>query len=223
MEERATGSTKARPSFKCCAQGAVQLAPPGHYPDDLMRLLSETETVNGRVKRTTRCEAFHTLIRHYNDAFSFCSLGADINRDLANARGGSYTFQAHGRLYHRIGALQPSGDSAPAFAQLYIFDGEDEQLAKRGVAFRGLADGVSRLIQYVLRQHHPFIQYFQSNAERVRNDSLMTISIGIVESAVADPRRYYRPSVLEVAALVPNGSTRGERQLTLKNASGGPL
>ncbi|KAF1982527.1 hypothetical protein K402DRAFT_296231, partial [Aulographum hederae CBS 113979] len=98
------------PRFNCCADGSIVLPPTLPPPQEL-----------SDVCRTEESERFHRAIRYYNDAFSFCSIGVQIDRELAQQLRGGYTFRAHGAFYHRIGALQPEHKPA-AYAQLYIFD-----------------------------------------------------------------------------------------------------
>ena len=66
---------------------------------------------------------FQEKIRAYNCALAFDSLGANIDRGLANAKQGLYTFRIHGLVYHSIGQLLPKDNEAPKYAQIYIHDG----------------------------------------------------------------------------------------------------
>ncbi|KAF1980631.1 hypothetical protein K402DRAFT_300195, partial [Aulographum hederae CBS 113979] len=216
IEERIRSSSKINPRFNCCADGSIVLPPILPPPQELSDLFTATEIRTGRVCRTEESERFHRAIRYYNDAFSFCSIGVQIDRELAQQLRGGYTFRAHGAFYHRIGALQPEHKPA-AYAQLYIFDTEDEQLTHRSIAFRNLDPNISRMIQRVLHEYHPFVQAFQNNAERIRTDNSITLRLGIVEDATKDPRVYNRPTASEVAALIPTtGAGDGARHIMLQ-------
>ena len=47
--------------------------------------------------------------------------------DTINRQGrGPYVFRLHGQTYHRIGSLLPEAGAAPKFAQLYIYDTDNE-------------------------------------------------------------------------------------------------
>jgi hypothetical protein len=148
IEERKVNTTKIKPQFTCCVNGAVQIPPQPQYPAVLQKLLADC--VPGEQRRTRRSVEFHQFIRHYNNSFSFCSLGAEIDDQLARQLTGVYTFRAHGQLYHRIGSLRAQGNTNPSFAQLYIFDSDEEQLQLRQRAFPNLNTQILRTIQQCL-------------------------------------------------------------------------
>ena len=226
IDEKLANSTRRTPAFNCCAQGSVHVPLQLDFPERVLELLAGHERHHDRARRTHRSEEFHRLIRHYNNAFSFCSLGTSFDRALAQQLGGAYTFRIHGALHHSIGALHPAGSAAPAYAQLYVFDGFDEQLERRGQAFHNLDPGVLRTIQEVLLELHPYVQALRNNAARIRADRSVTIRIGIEESGSMDPRTYNRPSVQEVAALIPvptDDTAYSTRHIVLQNAATGRL
>ena len=68
---------------------------------------------------------FKDNIRIYNAMFSFTSMGGKIDNSLNN-RSGPYVYRMYGQNYHRIGNLLPNDGHPPRFAQLYIYDTENE-------------------------------------------------------------------------------------------------
>jgi len=164
-------------------------------------------------------------VRHYNNAFAFTSICAKIDEELAKALRGGFTFRAHGALYHRVSTLHPPPGVAPSFAQLYVFDTEDEQFQRRRAAFTGLCDEVLREVQTVLHALHPHVLAFKSNAERIRNDPSVSLRLQLVERQCNDPRRYNLPSAHEIAALIPidDVSESGRRCIVLENREGSDL
>jgi hypothetical protein len=86
----------------------------GPYPDLLKALLTETIlTSGGNIKRSPRSESFHTMIRGYNNAFAFTSLGVNLDQRMLRATNGIYTFRIHGTLCHRMGPLEPAPREPP--------------------------------------------------------------------------------------------------------------
>ena len=61
--------------------------------------------------------------------FSFTSIGAKIHSSI-NDGCGPPQFILSGQNYHRIGSLLPDKGSSPKFAQLYIYDTENETTNK---------------------------------------------------------------------------------------------
>ena len=69
---------------------------------------------------------FRDNIRTYNNVFSFCSLGVEIDESVWGPMG-IYTFRIKGSLCHRIGSLLPTEGEQPKFAQIYITDSDPNQ------------------------------------------------------------------------------------------------
>ena len=94
-------STSTKDDFKfsiCCGQGKVVIPALPSPPELLMHLLTATDS---------RGRAFREYIRAYNSALVFASLGVNLDKELASARRGVYTFRIHGVVHHYIGQLTP--------------------------------------------------------------------------------------------------------------------
>ena len=61
-------------------------------------------------------------IRKYNSGHSCTSVGATIDKNLADGRQGVYTLRVQGAVVHEMGALRPAEGNPPKFAQIYIQD-----------------------------------------------------------------------------------------------------
>lgn len=48
---------------------------------------------------------FHKNIRAYNNIFAFTSFGVNLDKEIASARKGMYTFRAQGQIYHDLPSL----------------------------------------------------------------------------------------------------------------------
>jgi hypothetical protein len=57
--------------------------------------------------------------------FSFTSPGMEIDKGNKNVRGPP-TLRIQGQTCHRIGSMLPESGQKPKFAQLYIYDTENE-------------------------------------------------------------------------------------------------
>ena len=100
----------------CCQKGKVQLPFLQEPPKLLLDLL------NGK---DSRSQHYLQNIRSYNSMFSFTSIGGNIQSSI-NDGSGPPQFILHGQNYHRIGSLLPNSGSSPKFAQLYIYDTQNE-------------------------------------------------------------------------------------------------
>src|SRR5579859_8244742 len=65
--------------------------------------------------------SFRMLIRNYNNALAFSSLGVTIDHSVVG-QSGIYTFKVQGELVHRIRSLLPHPGEVPRFAQKHILD-----------------------------------------------------------------------------------------------------
>lgn len=72
-----------------------------------------------------RYKNFKENIRAYNSLFSFTSLGGKVESGI-NDGNGPPQFILSGQNYHRIGSLIPPEGAPPKFAQLYIYDTQNE-------------------------------------------------------------------------------------------------
>jgi hypothetical protein len=100
----------------CCKKGKITL-PLMKEPPSLIRNL-----FNGCHPKSSH---FFVNIRSYNNMFSFTSLGGKIDSGVENGPGPPH-FVISGQNYHRIGSLVPKTGQPPKFAQLYIYDTQNE-------------------------------------------------------------------------------------------------
>ncbi|GJY29161.1 reverse transcriptase domain-containing protein, partial [Tanacetum coccineum] len=113
---RATGALNQSYSI-CCSRGKVKLGTELKEPPKLLKDLITNEY--------NKSAAFIDNIRHYNSMFAFTSMGGKVD-DTVNYRRGPFCYHIHGENYHRVGSLLLGTDKTPKFAQLYIFDTENE-------------------------------------------------------------------------------------------------
>ena len=72
---------------------------------------------------------FMKSIRIYNAFFSFLSLKAESDINLS--KNNVYTYRIRGIVQHRIGSLTPSEGCKPKCTQIYIYDGNQEELRQK--------------------------------------------------------------------------------------------
>ena len=140
----------------CCSSGKdvnVPLLNPA--PNKLNDLLSGNHP---------KSESFKKNIRQYNAAFAFTSLGVKIDHAITNAPG-PYCFRIHGELCHHSGALLPQENQPPIYAQLHIYD-EEEQLRFRINNNPNLDPAILAIIQDALYRSHPYVNLYK-NAQEV--------------------------------------------------------
>lgn len=100
----------------CCQKGKVKLPFLQGPPQLLMSLMFGKDERSNHYKEN---------IRAYNNMFSFTSIGGKI-QSLITDSSGPPQFILTGQNYHRIGSLLPEDGCQPKFAQLYIYDTQNE-------------------------------------------------------------------------------------------------
>nr|GFB02851.1 hypothetical protein CTI12_AA260590 [Tanacetum cinerariifolium] len=80
------------------------------------------DLINGNHPKST---SFIDNIRRYNSMFAFTSI--DAKQDMSVNQGhGTYCYRIQGENYHRMGTLLPDEGNPLMFAQLYIYDTQNE-------------------------------------------------------------------------------------------------
>ena len=114
--EEKTGRTKKTDLFSiCCAKGKVKLPDPSILPILIQKLLENSQ--------------FMSNIRIYNASFSFLSFKAEADINLS--KNNVYTYRIRGNVQHRIGPLCSNDGGQAKCAQIYIYDGNHEELRQR--------------------------------------------------------------------------------------------
>lgn len=108
----------AVPKFQlCCGKGKVVLPLLRTPPPFLKHLLSNENDV--------LCRNYQQNCRLYNIMFAFTSPGMKIDNRFNNGNGPP-NMRIQGQACHRIGSMMPVHGEKPKFAQLYIYDTDNE-------------------------------------------------------------------------------------------------
>lgn len=140
----------------CCKSGKIELPPLCPLPEPLATLLN----FNG----DARSKRFLRQIRSYNSIFAFTSMGAVIDKSINNGNA-PYVFKINGVVHHRIGTLLPSRGAPPKFAQLYIYD-SDNEIQNRLNIFENDCDNADRPDPEIVSA---LTRMFDTNNELVKN------------------------------------------------------
>jgi hypothetical protein len=127
QERKGKGKDTTNPKFQmCCNNGKVQLPLLKQPPEVLRQLLFDQTSVESK--------KFQQNTRIYNSMFSFTSPGMKIDNTFNKGRGPP-TIRIQGQTCHRMGSLLPLPGQSPKFAQLYIYD-TDNEINNRMQGFR---------------------------------------------------------------------------------------
>ncbi|GAU37747.1 hypothetical protein TSUD_382400 [Trifolium subterraneum] len=199
-EERAE-KTKSGPDVEfsiCCQKGKVELPLLKKPPDFLVAL------INGHDRRS---QNFKDNYRAYNSMFAFTSMGGHVDENINNG-GGPPQFILSGQNYHRIGSLLPEAGTTPKFAQLYIYDTENE-VENRAACFKSNNKKKDPIDKSLVKDLKEMIDYCNSLAKSFRKvrDAIQAgtkanLSLRLYRKRSNDSRMHNIPTVDEVAGLI---------------------
>ncbi|XP_058751157.1 uncharacterized protein LOC131624213 [Vicia villosa] len=135
--------------------------------------------------------------------FSFTSPGMKFDKTVADGRGPP-TLRLHGQTCHRIGTLIPENGQTPQYAQLYIFD-TDNEIDNRIKCFSD-SDVVNRdvvgKLKDMLDDCNPHAKVFRMARDLLRGNPYLDLKIRLISDRPQDGRVYNTPTTSEVAALI---------------------
>ncbi|KAL7132194.1 hypothetical protein ABFS83_12G055800 [Erythranthe nasuta] len=205
LEKHVMNTTQPKFSL-CCSQGIVQLPFLMNCPQTLQNLY---------FKRDARSNFFLENIQSFNMMFSFTSLGGRIDTTI-NKGTAPPTFIMCGENYHRIGSLIPSEGLTLKFAQLYIYDTENEVSNRMNVV------RMESNLKDMLDQYNPYVQSYRMVRDKIESPVFREVKLRLLGKRSHDARRYNLPSTSEVAALIVGDfdSADAERDIIVETQSG---
>ncbi|XP_030964293.1 uncharacterized protein LOC115985491 [Quercus lobata] len=199
-EERTVKSkTPTKPKFSlCCSEGRVELPllkEPPPFLGNLLNINSDQRSIN-----------FQLGIRIYNSLFAFTSLGVNVDRSVNNGSG-PYVFCVNGQTHHRIGSLLPVHGQKPKYAQLYIYETDNEVKNRIDTVIheddRNYVDTdiVTGLME-MLDQCNQLVKCFRMVRDRFDESDIHNVRIRLIRSRNSGERQYDLPVTSEIAALI---------------------
>ncbi|XP_042006620.1 uncharacterized protein LOC121755382 [Salvia splendens] len=164
-------------------------------------------------------------IRSYNSMFGFTSMGGKVDNSINTGRSPP-VFRLHGQNYHIIGSLLPSDGCNPKFAQLYIYDTENEvnnriKSVGRSAVDNDLYSEIVGDIHNMLDENNILVQSFRMVKEEINQENRPNVSLRLLGKRNRDGRTYNLPSVSEVAVLVVGDfdEAMGDRDIIVETQS----
>ncbi|XP_020985850.2 uncharacterized protein LOC110274852 [Arachis duranensis] len=197
-DERTNKHYKAtEPKYtNCCKGGQVQIPHLQDAPKELYNLLYED---------SPKSKHFRDNIRAYNNMFQFTSMGAKIDRSINRSKGPA-TFILCGENYHLMGSLIPPEGNVAKFAQLYVYDTQNEIQNRMNIFSRAenqlIHEDIVKDLKKMLDEHNVLVKAFRMVRESMRVDSRNSVKLRLLGKRGKDGRRYNLPSTNEIAALI---------------------
>lgn len=139
--------------------------------------------------------------------FAFTSMGATVDKSI-NTGNAPYVFKINGVVHHRIDTLVPSRGSPPKFAQLYIYDAENE-IQNRLNIFENDGDNVDKADPKILAAlssmfdaENALVQNFRYAKERLSKHGDQQITLRLLGCNAKDDVQYNLPTSGEIAGII---------------------
>ncbi|GKC64429.1 putative PIF1 DNA helicase/replication protein A1-like protein, partial [Tanacetum coccineum] len=200
-----------------CSRGKVTLGTELKEPPELLKDLIKNEH--------PKSASFIDNIRRYNSMFAFTSMAGHQDTSV-NVGRGPYCYRLHGENYHLAGSLLPKTGKPAKFAQLYIYDTENEitnrikavskeastSSNKHEIDFQLTTD-----IRDMLDSINPLVKDFRMAGERIKSSDDKNLKLKLIGTRKRDGRDYNLPTASEVAALIVGDfdSTKNKRDIIL--------
>ena len=188
-------------SSLCCCKGKVELPAVPPPPEPLKSLLENTHP---------KAKTFLKDIRLYNSALQMAS--SAINQ--VPMAGGPSNERIGGSVHHMAGPLHPRNGEPPRFAQLYVYD-NDNELQNRLQAFPNGAQCLDadllQQLQTMLHRENHFVRTFRAAASAPMADGKIVFHC----DSGLDQRRYNVPTSAEVAGVLPEDADEHVRDIVV--------
>uniref|UniRef100_A0A6N2KNL2 Helitron helicase-like domain-containing protein n=1 Tax=Salix viminalis TaxID=40686 RepID=A0A6N2KNL2_SALVM len=215
LNERLTQSTQSNPRFYlCCLSGKSKLPQPLPTPQLLDNLLNN---IFGQ-----KCKKFRANIRAYNSMFAFTSMGAT----LVNRQSGPYIFKINGHCHHLMGSLLPSNESAPKFAQLYIYDVANEVSNRmsqfpHSTSTSSLDETIVGDLIQMLASTNCLVGLFRHASQKLSEPTNPGYKLQLLCQRTNDTRKYNDPTSDDIGGLIIGdiGDYQSERDIIIETSS----
>ncbi|KAJ0566267.1 putative helitron helicase-like domain-containing protein [Helianthus annuus] len=186
----------------CCGNGKVHLP---NFKETYQEYQNLFKSLDDKSKH------FLLNIRRFNSMFSFTSMGGKVDSKI-NRGNAPYVYRISGEDYHTLGSLLPKEGGEPKFAQLYIYD-TDNEVCNRKTVFSNSKKPASatsdlldtELIEYlklILDSNNQLVKTYRRVRDRFVDNPHIDLKLRLKANRSRDGRTYNLPTSSEVAALI---------------------
>ena len=131
---------------------------------------------------------FRKNIRVYISKFAFIYMGGRVDKSINRTRG-AYVFRISGHNYHHIGSLLPEIGKKPQFAQLYIYD-TDNEIENRinSLMHEEVQVDIVQGICEMLDEHNVLVKSFRMARDRYRAEPQTKFRMCLLNERTTDGR-----------------------------------
>ena len=134
-------------------------------------------------------------------------MGTTVDRSV-NDGNGPKIYKINGQVCHRMGSLMPKEGNTPKYAELYIYDTQNEvqnriqALEKGEKSDGGLDESIVEGLMHMLDTHNSYVKTFRSAREILAANKHAEIAIRLVAPGESDGPQFSLPTTDELASLM---------------------
>ena len=134
-------------------------------------------------------------------------MGTTVDRSV-NDGNGPNIYKINGQVCHRMGSLMPKEGNTPKYAELYIYDTQNEvqnriqALEKGEKSDGGLDESIVEGLMHMLDTHNSYVKTFRSAREILAANKHAEIAIHLVAPRESDGPHFSLPTTYELASLM---------------------
>ncbi|CAN1787038.1 hypothetical protein LINPERHAP1_LOCUS17467 [Linum perenne] len=132
-------------------------------------------------------------------------MGGKINHNLNRTGGAPYIFSIGGQIFHRLGSLLPPEGRPPKYAQLFVFDTENEIKHRMNSCpsnINGLSEQIIKELKDMFDEQNVLVGVFRYARDRLNADGVENVKIKLTANHSSDRREYDLPTMDELAILI---------------------
>ncbi|XP_031111844.1 uncharacterized protein LOC116015818 [Ipomoea triloba] len=140
-------------------------------------------------------------VTYHNNAY-----GGRVDRSI-NTGNAPPVFRISGQNYHCIGSLVLGEGSTPKFAQLYIYDTDNEvnnriNSVRRDNNSGDIREDIVEKLKNMLDQNNVLVKCFRMARTEIQSNPIVEVKMNLIGRRSQDGRTYNLPTANEVAALI---------------------
>ncbi|XP_068328108.1 uncharacterized protein [Pyrus communis] len=217
---KTNASSTRRPQFTaCCMSQKVKFPPVKPAPAYLDHLLNPTNSQEN--------SHFKKNVRLYNSMMAFTSMGAKVDASI-NKGQGPYVFKINGQVHHLMGSLLPLEGESPKFAQLYIYDTQNEVNNRMSCfphfeASSKLDEQIVGGLIKMLDECNELVQLFRLARDRINQQSASSLRLRLYGTVNNHDAQYNQPTCDGIGGLIVGdiGQFHTERDIIIEHKATG--
>ncbi|CAN1136490.1 hypothetical protein LINPERPRIM_LOCUS21129 [Linum perenne] len=132
-------------------------------------------------------------------------MGGAINHNLNRTGGAPCIFSIGGQIFHRLGSLIPPEGKPPKYAQMFVFDTENEikhRLNSCPSNVNALSGQIIMELRDMFDEHNVLVKVFWYARDRLNAGGVENVKLKLQANRISDRREYDLPTMDELAILI---------------------